>query len=123
MSRHRHRRSRRTTWIPPEEPSGYDGPAILLVDGAAIEVDVHLDGHLEPLDGNFHWYGRIQRSAEVTAAKDAGATRGNLTIGRGAPAELRLAEYDAWGHVQVTGIGAPPYAMAPVQVDLPTVTC
>lgn len=88
-----------------------------------MDVTVHLDGHLEPLDGKYHWYGRIQRSAAVVAAKDAGGTAGTLVIGAGAPAELRLAEYDAWGHVQVNGIGAPPYALDPVQVNLPSITC
>jgi hypothetical protein len=40
-------------------------------------------------------------------------------IGDGDPAAVRLAEYDPWGHVQVTGTGAPPYPLAPVEVDLP----
>ena len=72
-------------------------------------MTVHLDGHLEPLDGNFHWYGRIQRSDDLAAAKQAGATSAQLAIAGGPPAPLRLAEADPWGHVQVIGTGAPPY--------------
>ena len=55
----------------------------------------------------------------MVAAKDAGATSGELVIGGGAPAPVRLAEYDPWGHVQVTGTGAPPYPLEAVEVELP----
>lgn len=106
-------------WLPPEEETGYDGGAVLLAGDQALQVTVHLDGHLEPLDGRFHWYGRIDRSAAVTAAKDAGAASAELVIGDGAPATLRLAEIDPWGHVQVSGTGAPPYPLDAVEVDLP----
>jgi hypothetical protein len=123
VSRRRRARPRVTAWLPPEQPSGYEGAATLHVDGHAVDVTVHLDGHLEPLDGEYHWYGRIQRTAAVVAAKDAGATTGTLVIGAGAPADLRLAEYDAWGHVQVNGIGAPPYELDAVEVELPPTTC
>jgi len=106
-------------WVPPEEPAGYDGAARLIVGDQEIAVTVHLDGHLEPLDGRFHWYGRIERSTAVTAIKDGGATTGMVQIGDASPAELRLAEYDPWGHVQVNGTGVPPYPMDSVEIDLP----
>ena len=106
-------------WLPPEEETGYDGSAVLLVGDQSFDVVVHLDGHLEPLDGLFHWYGRIEASAPVAAAKSGGATTGALVIGAGTPAPVRLAEHDAWGHVQVTGTGAPPYPLESVEVDLP----
>jgi len=106
-------------WSPPEEDTGYDGTATLIVGDQAVDVTVHLDGHLEPLDGSFHWYGRIERSAAVAGLKDAGATTGSLVIADRQPAELRLAEYDPWGHVQVSGAGAPPYPMDPVEIELP----
>lgn len=109
-------------WSPPEEETGYDGKATLVVADQTIEVTVHLHGHLEPLDGLFHWYGRIERSAAVVGAKDSGATTGSLVIADRSPAELRLAEYDPWGHVQVRGTGAPPYPMGCVQIELPATT-
>lgn len=108
-------------WSPPEEETGYDGAATLVVAGQAVEVTVHLDGHLEPLDGSFHWYGRIERSAAVAELKNAGATTASLVIADRAPADMRLAEYDAWGHVQVRGRGVPPYPMEAVEIDLPAV--
>jgi hypothetical protein len=123
VRRARHRRARRhpraTTWLPPEERSGYDGPASLLVGDRSLDVVVHLDGHLEPLDGLFHWYGRIERNDDLVAAKDGGATTAELVVDGGPPAPLRLAEYDPWGHVQVNGSGAPPYPLDAIEVELP----
>ncbi|KAA1419445.1 DUF4873 domain-containing protein [Nocardioides humilatus] len=106
-------------FVPPEHDDGYAGRATLLVGDEVLAVTVHLAGHLEPLDGRYHWYGRIERSDDLVAAKDAGATSGELAIHGNAPAPVRLAEYDAWGHVQVNGTGAPPYALEAVEVDLP----
>lgn len=105
-------------WVPPDEVSGYAGAATLLVGDRALDVVAHLDGHLEPLDGRYHWYGRLERTDDLAAAKDGGATTGALVID-GAPAPVRLAEYDPWGHVQVGGSGRPPYSLEPVEVDLP----
>jgi hypothetical protein len=117
--RRRRRHPAGTSWSPPEEVTGYDGAATLAVGDRVIDVTVHLDGHLEPLDGRYHWYGRIERSDVLAAVKDGGATVGTLSIGDAEPAELRLAEYDPWGHVQVKGVGAPPYPMEPVEIELP----
>lgn len=120
MSRLRRvRRPRSMAWLPPAEESGYDGRAVLLVGDRTLDVTVHLDGHLEPLDGRFHWYGRIDRSAAVAAAKEAGATTAELVVGGGPPAPLRLAEHDPWGHVQVNGTGPPPYPREAVEIELP----
>ncbi|WP_183093083.1 DUF4873 domain-containing protein [Nocardioides stalactiti] len=106
-------------FVPPDDGDGYDGPATLLVGGEVLAVAVHLAGHLEPLDGLYHWYGRIDGTPDVVALKEGGATTGELAIGDRAPAPVRLAELDVWGHVQVNGAGAPPYLLEPVDVDLP----
>jgi hypothetical protein len=106
-------------FVPPEEETGYAGRATLLLGADALAVTVHLAGHLEPLDGRYHWYGRVERCAELVAAKDAGATTGALAVGDRAPVPVRLAEYDPWGHVQVNGTGTPPYTLHAVEVDLP----
>ncbi len=119
MRRRLRRHPAAMAWVPPEEESGYDGHAVLLVGDRAVEVTVHLDGHLEPLDGLFHWYGRIERSADVAALKDEGATTAELAIGDGPPVRVRLAEHDPWGHVQVNGTGGPPYPREAIEVDLP----
>lgn len=117
--RRRRPRERREPWVPPAEDDGYRGPAVLRVGDDDVAVTVHLAGHLEPLDGRFHWYGRVQRDDAVTAAKAAGAVQAVLTVPGGRPTKGRLAELDAWGNVQVSGTGAPPYPLQAVAVGLP----
>lgn len=85
----------------------YDGPAILLLDGAAVPVSVRLRGHLEPIDGRFHWWGRIAASADVDAAASSGGTA-VLRTPRGA-AQGRLSDVDPWGRFRITGVGRPPF--------------
>ncbi len=109
--------------MPDIEEDGYSGRARLAVtgaDGDVIDVDVTLTGHLEPLDGLYHWYGRVQRNEALDLAKANGATEIVLTIGDGHPASARLAEHDAWGNLRVTGTGRPPFELEPVEVDVLT---
>jgi len=106
-------------WVPPAEEDGYRGPAELEVSGARLEVQVHLAGHLEPVDGRYHWYGRVTRDEALTAAKSAGATAVTLRVPGGEPVTGRLAEHDAWGNLRVVGTGRPPYVLEPVEVELP----
>lgn len=91
------------------DPEGYDGPAGVLTDGAdAIEVDVHLRGRFEPIDGHFHWYGRIQPSEALTRTHRAGATV-TLRTPYGEVAG-RLSDIDPWGRFRIAGTGKPPFA-------------
>ena len=47
--------------LPADSPDveGYTGPATLVVGGAEFAVEVDLRGHFQPIDGYYHWYGRI----------------------------------------------------------------
>ena len=116
----RHRRGRRRTrpepWVPPHDDDGYGGPALLHVGEQTIEVDVVLAGHLEPLDGRYHWYGRVVKHDAVDDAKSGGATVVGLSIDGGPTAEGRLAEHDAWGNLRITGLGVPPFELEAVEV-------
>ncbi|MGA9103491.1 DUF4873 domain-containing protein [Aeromicrobium sp.] len=112
----RRRRTRPEPWVPEHEDEGYDGPAQLHVGDSTIEVDVVLAGHLEPLDGRYHWYGRVVQSDAVDAAKKDGATEIGLAIADGATSAGRLAEHDAWGNMRITGLGAPPFERPAVEV-------
>lgn len=111
-------RAARNRWVPEHDDDGHDGPARLFVGDEQIDVQVTLTGHLEPLDGRFHWYGRITQHEAVDAAKRSGATEVELAIGDGPRASGRLAEHDAWGNMRITGLGAPPFALEPVEVDV-----
>jgi hypothetical protein len=81
----------------------YVGPATI----GDVEVEVTLRGHFEPLDGRFHWYGRVAPSAELTAQVQSGSTA-TLTTPHGS-AEARLSDVDTWGRFRVTGTGRPPF--------------
>ena len=54
---------------PAHEPQeAYDGPATLVVDGTEHPIGVTLRGAFQPLDGHFHWYGRIAASGGAELA-------------------------------------------------------
>ena len=113
----RRRRQRPAPWVPEhDDEDGYSGPARLSIGDDTIDVEVVLGGHLEPLDGRYHWYGRVVQNDAVDAAKQSGATTVGLTIADGATAEGRLAEHDAWGNMRITGLGAPPFERAAVEI-------
>jgi len=100
----------------------YDGPALFnwpahgaslrCAGGPApvteIPVTVHLSGRWEPVDGRFHWGGRIESSPTVAHLVRAGRRDVRLAIGDRSAA-ARLAEVDPWGGVRVTGVGEPPW--------------
>ncbi|MPY77077.1 MAG: DUF4873 domain-containing protein [Actinophytocola sp.] len=89
----------------------YSGPAVLACGDTEIAVTVVLAGHWEPLDGAFHWYGRVNADARVRSLKESGRSEVTVTLPDGAPTPARLAEVDPWGHARVTGVGVPPFPL------------
>lgn len=93
---------------------GYDGPAELFVGEEpvvpvvpVVPVTVALRGLFQPIDGRFHWYGRVQRDAVLDSAGPAGATvRLRTPYGE---AEGRLSDCDPWGRYRLSGVGRPPF--------------
>jgi hypothetical protein len=86
---------------------GYVGPAQLLVGDTTLEVAVNLRGMFQPIDGRYHWYGRVDRHAEVDEL-----VRGGTTVALRTPygqAQARLSDVDPWGRYRVTGSGRPPF--------------
>lgn len=90
----------------------YRGAASLTLGGERLSAEVVLAGHFEPLDGKYHWYGRVSGSVAVRAMRER-AARGAVDIAlpecEAVPA--RLTEIDPHGNVRVEGIGQPPYAL------------
>ncbi|OZM75152.1 DUF4873 domain-containing protein [Amycolatopsis antarctica] len=90
------------------DEDGYTGPATLIVEDTEIPVEVTLRGHFQPIDGYYHWYGRIavnERLAEIAQ-------------GRKKPAEIRLPEGsatgeisdpDPWDRYRIMGTSTPPF--------------
>ena len=95
--------------LPAEE---YAGPARVSTgsttgDSSTVEVEVNLRGYFEPLDGRFHWYGRIGASEELGAQVSSGDTV-VVTTPAGSAAG-RLSDIDPWGRFRITGTGRPPF--------------
>lgn len=85
------------------------GPAVLTCGGREIDVEVHLTGHLQPIDGSFRWYGRITAHPDVTALHSGGRTDVTVRLPGGHDRAGKLTELDPWGNARITGSGQPPF--------------
>lgn len=83
----------------------YDGPAVLRVADADHPVRVRLTGHLDPVDGHYHWRGTVFESIPDDVLK---TPRVSLTVGE-RTAQGRITERTPWGTYSVAGEGAPPF--------------
>jgi Domain of unknown function (DUF4873) len=92
---------------------GYAGRAALSADGAQFTVEVRLSGRVEPVDGRYHWAGRIAPHEAVTRLFASGVRSAALRIADRDPVPVRLSEVDPWGAVRVTAVSPPPW---PVEV-------
>jgi hypothetical protein len=79
----------------------YAGPARL----DDTDVHVHLRGRFEPIDGRFHWWGRVGHD---TALPHASGETVTLATPHGS-AEGRLSDVDPWGRFRIAGTGRPPF--------------
>jgi hypothetical protein len=94
----------------PEE--GYDGPAELLGAGPSspgrpLPVQVRLRGVFQPIDGRYHWHGRLAADERVDELGRSGE-RVVLATPEGR-AEGRLSDVDPWGRYRIAGVGRPPF--------------
>ena len=81
----------------------YAGPVTVVADGREVVLEATLRGAFQPIDGRFHWYGRLAPSEALTA----GATVTLRTpVGE---ATGRLSDLDPWGRLRIHGTGRPPY--------------
>ncbi|WP_424749144.1 DUF4873 domain-containing protein [Mycobacterium sp.] len=90
----------------------YDGVATLTIAGTHHPVRVQLAGHLDPIDGKYHWQGTVFSPSSQPLPETVGmqARTVTMTVGeRSAPA--RIIEQTPWGTHSVAGVGAPPYVL------------
>ena len=90
------------------DSDGYEGTAVLEVDRSRFDVQVRLRGHFQPIDGRYHWYGRIDAHEELAELLGAGKAGGVLTTAEGS-APCELSEPDPSRRYRVTGISTPPF--------------
>jgi cation diffusion facilitator CzcD-associated flavoprotein CzcO len=91
----------------------YDGAATLTIAGSAHPVRVRLAGHLDPIDGNYHWQGTVCGSGPAPLPDEAfkQARTATLTVGERS-ASARIIERTPRGTHTVAGVGAPPYTLS-----------
>jgi Domain of unknown function (DUF4873) len=99
-----------------DDEDGYTGPATFTMDDTSLTVEVVLRGNFEPVDGRYHWYGRIQRhpslsdglrKLDVVLRTPHGEAKGTLS------------DQDTWGRYRVTGTSRPPFEVPVSLADLP----
>jgi hypothetical protein len=95
------------------EDEVYDGPAAVHIGDDIHDVRVRLTGHLDPIDGRYHWQGTVFDALPA----DNPPQRVRLAVGDRI-AEARVAESTPWGSYSVVGVGAPPYALDDVELDV-----
>jgi hypothetical protein len=91
----------------PESDDLYDGPATVIIDGESIDSRVRLIGHLDAIDGRYHWQGTVFEALPGTARSRAGGL--TLTIDD-RTAGARIVEQTPWGTHMISGVGDPPFA-------------
>lgn len=84
----------------------YDGFAVLDNGDRDSRVRVRLTGHLDPIDGRYHWQGSI-----LDADMVAGTGPVRLTIGQRS-ADARIVERTAQSTYTIAGVGEPPFTLA-----------
>ena len=93
----------------PHDGDGYAGPAALIIDKTEFRVQVRLRGQFQPIDGRYHWYGRIAAHDGLTATLGTARAQGVLSTPEGR-ADCELSDPDPWGRYRVTGTSGTPYA-------------
>jgi hypothetical protein len=88
----------------------YRGEATIRSGNTALPVQVHLGVYFEPIDGRYHWYGRVSPDSEVTALAEDRSTDVVLRTPYG-EASARLGDVDPWNRYRLSGVGLPPFPM------------
>ncbi|WP_428340784.1 DUF4873 domain-containing protein [Mycobacterium sp.] len=94
------------------DDDSYDGPATLSAADTTEHVRVALTGHIEPIDGHYHWQGTVfdPIPAELVRARELTVTVGEHT------AAARITDETPQGTHSIAGVGAPPYPLAHLQL-------
>src|SRR5262249_59756135 len=89
------------------DTDGYEGTAVVQIGRSRFDVRVRLRGHFQPIDGRYHWYGRVSAHEGLDAVLASGKAAGVLTTAEGS-ASCGLSEPDPSRRYRVTGMSTPP---------------
>jgi hypothetical protein len=90
---------------------GYQGPATLVIDERELAVDVDVRGHFQPIDGRYHWYGRLRANAEIDELVGGRKRTAVLRTPNG-EATGELSDPDPWRRYRITGVSTPPFVLS-----------
>ena len=90
------------------EDPGYQGRATLVIGERELAVDVELRGHFQPIDGRYHWYGRVRENAELDEIV-GGRKRAVVVRTPNGEAAGEVSDPDPWRRYRVTGVSTPPF--------------
>jgi hypothetical protein len=93
------------------DEDGYAGPATLTVAQSEFAVRVEVRGQFQPIDGRYHWYGRVAAHGELSALLGPARAAGTLRTPQGS-APCEVSDPDPWDRYRVSGVSTPPYAAA-----------
>lgn len=89
-------------------PYVYEGPATLTHADEQHVVRVRLTGHLDPIDGRYHWQGMVfDTPPDVLLTTSPAVT---VTVAQRS-AQARITDQTPWGSYSVAGVGAPPFPL------------
>ncbi|HEX4704754.1 MAG TPA: DUF4873 domain-containing protein [Pseudonocardiaceae bacterium] len=99
------------------DDDGYQGPATLVLDERELTVEVTVRGHFQPIDGRYHWYGRLAENAEL-ARLIGGRRRTAVLRTPDGEAVGEVSEPDPWHRYRITGVSTPPFAVPTTLTDV-----
>jgi cation diffusion facilitator CzcD-associated flavoprotein CzcO len=91
----------------------FAGPATLTSADICQQVRVLLSGHMDPIDGQYHWQGTVFDPLPV----DLRARTVTLIVGERS-ASARITERSPQGTHSIAGVGLPPFAQADVELTV-----
>ncbi|MFI9386166.1 DUF4873 domain-containing protein [Kutzneria sp. NPDC052558] len=95
---------------------GYTGDAVLVDGEQQVKVRAVLRGYFQPIDGRYHWYGRLDADPAVTDLVEGGRKELLLRTPEG-EATATLSDPDPWQRYRVTGTSRPPFAVDAVPAN------
>jgi hypothetical protein len=97
------------------DEDGYTGTATLRLGDTELDVDVELRGHFQPIDGYYHWYGRIKADQRLSELAGGKKQKVEIRTPEGS-AEGEISDPDPWDRYRILGTSTPPF-FVPTSLD------